>query len=323
MTILSQVTFRVSHFCISFSVLSGQCMTCSVEAYRVSVGCFSPVLCKILYMKAKKARERPRQLRCTTTAMKFTLLCIITALLLRAGVEPNPGPTRQTKLGSSSNSNQSFSSGEDAKQESIADVIKALKDLSTQVGKMDCKIDALNEKMQQQLDSVMKENKELKEKVQQLEDKMDDMEGRSRRNNLLFHGIPTPSGRTETWTDCEEAVKKVIKDKMGIDEDVEIERAHRLRGGRSPQPIIAFFSRFKQKEKVLWERRKLKDTGVAVSEDFTLRVREKRRQLLPFLKDAKRDNKRAFLRHDFLVIEGKSFAYNPEAKRLEERHGAR
>nr|KAG5687641.1 hypothetical protein BaRGS_008124 [Batillaria attramentaria] len=88
--------------------------------------------------------------------------------------------------------------------------------------KMDTMQAAMQEqmnKMQGELSEVVKENKELKDKVDKLEEKMDDVEGRSRRNNLIFHNIPHPQGRTETWADCEKAVKKVVKEEMGIEDD--------------------------------------------------------------------------------------------------------
>ncbi|KAL8606658.1 hypothetical protein ACOMHN_055333 [Nucella lapillus] len=69
---------------------------------------------------------------------------------------------------------------------------------------MDKKIGNLQATMDEQMDAfrnemtgMLKENHELKEKIDRLEDKMDDLEGRSRRNNLIFHGISSPEGQTE------------------------------------------------------------------------------------------------------------------------------
>ncbi|KAL8577423.1 hypothetical protein ACOMHN_021603 [Nucella lapillus] len=128
---------------------------------------------------------------------------------------------------------------------------------------MDKKMDSIHSKVQEQIDKmqsdfeeVSKENKELKENVDRLENKLDDLEGRSRRNNLIVHGIPHPQGQTETWADCEKAVKKAVREEMGIEDDVE----------------------------------EAKDAG-----------------------------KKAFLRFDTLIIEGKSFVYDPATNDLRER----
>ena len=44
------------------------------------------------------------------------------------------------------------------------------------------------------------------------------LEDRSRRNNIRFDGIEEE--QYETWDRCEEKVQKVIKDKLGIEDEV-------------------------------------------------------------------------------------------------------
>ena len=251
---------------------------------------------------------------------------MVTFLLQCGDVEANPGPQRSTKQTTLTSQNQptSPSPGGGDSEGSIADVLKMLKT-------MDKKIESLNSKMQQQIDrfesdmtEVKQENKALKEKIDRLENKMEDLESRSRRNNLIFHGIPYPQGKKELWSDCEQAVKSVLKDEMGMEEDVEIERAHRLQGGgKNPHPIIVCFGKFKDKERILASRKTLRDrkSNIFVNEDFTPRVRDKRRLLLPFLKKAKSDNRRAHLRFDTLVIDGKTYVYDSATQDLVQRQG--
>ena len=61
--------------------------------------------------------------------------------------------------------------------------------------------------------------------------------------------------------------------------------------------------------------KKLKGTAISINEDFTARVRGIRRSLLPFLKDAKKANKKAKLSYDKLIVDGKPFKWNEETKR--------
>ena len=278
-----------------------------------------------------KVRMRTLKLSYVPGGVRVRLILVFVYLagfLLRCGdVEPNPGPPKRQTLLSQSASDV---------EPTIGDVVKMLKDLDVKMTTVDKKMDSMSANIQEQLDKMQndlaqatKENKELKEKVEKLEEKLDDMEGRSRRNNLIFHGIPHLQGKTETWSDCENSVKTVLKDDLGIDVEVEIERAHRLRGGhRSGQctsPIIACFRSFKDKERVLAERRKLKENNpnVYINEDFSPRVREKRRLLQPFLREAKAAGKKAYLRFDSLIVEGKTHAYDPATQGLVERQGQR
>ena len=94
-----------------------------------------------------------------------------------------------------------------------------------------------------------------------------------------------------------------------------------MKSGKAPHPIIACFGSFKAKEKILEARRALKNkkSAVFISEDFTPRVRDVRRKLLPFLREAKSANKKAFLRFDTLGIDGKTFLYDPATDGVVER----
>lgn len=285
-------------------------------------------------MRKRALRKVAARVRCVSvSAPTAVVLVFLVAFLLQCGdVEMNPGPnpkTRQSTL-SQSSPRPSPSSDEKAKTDkaSIDDVVKMLSALDEKMTTMDKKMDSIHSTMQERMDKLqdnfdglVKENRKLQEKVENLENKLDDVEGRSRRNNLIFHGIPHPQGQPETWADCEKAVRKVIREELGIKDDVEIERAHRLRSGKTPHPIIVCFGSFKAKERILEARRTLrnKKSAVFVSEDFTPRVRDVRRKLLPFLKEAKNANKKAFLRFDTLVIDGKTFLYDPAKDGVVER----
>ena len=87
--------------------------------------------------------------------------------------------------------------------------------------------------------------------------KVRDLEDRSRKNNFRFDGLLQPQG--EDWHGSEVKIKKLIKEKLGI-ENVEIERAYRIgkeeRDDQSQRrTIIAKLLNYKDKEKVLQECR--------------------------------------------------------------------
>ena len=60
----------------------------------------------------------------------------------------------------------------------------------------------------------------------ELQDKISEMEDRSRRDNISVDGVTEEKG--EAWEDCEIKVLEILRDKFEI-EDVTIERAHRLK----------------------------------------------------------------------------------------------
>lgn len=139
-----------------------------------------------------------------------------------------------------------------------------------------------------------------------LENKADYLENQSRRNNLIFEGIEESA--RESWADTEGKVRKIISEKLKLDAGaMHIERAHR--SGKPDQradkkrPIVVKFLNFKDRELILKKRKELKNTapGVYINEDFSEAVRQKRRDLLPKLKEAWDRGDIAYLRYDRLV----------------------
>ena len=57
--------------------------------------------------------------------------------------------------------------------------------------------------------------------------KLIELEDRSRRNNIRIEGIEEE--QYQTWDRCEGKVQKVIKDKLGTKDEVEIDRCQRMK----------------------------------------------------------------------------------------------
>lgn len=141
---------------------------------------------------------------------------------------------------------------------------------------------------------------------------VDDLENRSRRNNLIFFGFEDRA--TETWAESEKLVTDLCGERLGI-EMGKVERAHRLgkyQAGKK-RPVIVCFSFFKDREEVLTNASKLKGTPFSVSKDYSAIVREKRKHLWAYAKPKMEDrNNKVKLSHDKLIINGKSFTWDLE-----------
>lgn len=86
-------------------------------------------------------------------------------------------------------------------------------------------------------------------------DKMEYLEGQSRHNNLVIDGIVESPG--ETWAEAEEKVKKVLTEKLQLQSDTEMERAHCTGkpGGERPRLIVVKFLRYKDRTSILQRSR--------------------------------------------------------------------
>ena len=120
-------------------------------------------------------------------------------------------------------------------------------------------------------------NKEMNAGFEDLQWKTEYLENQSRRNNIKITGVKEEQYE-KTWDDTEKLVKKVIKEKLGIEDEIVIERAHRVgkshtpsrhvrsasqsQQKESPRPIVAKIKCWKMKENILKTARKRKPKGV-------------------------------------------------------------
>jgi homoaconitase/3-isopropylmalate dehydratase large subunit len=109
----------------------------------------------------------------------------------------------------------------------------------------------------------------------------------------------------------------MIVDKLDMTGDIQFDRVHRLNASPT-SPVIACCTFYKDKEKILKAKRKLKGTQLFIGEDFSYRVRDIRRKLSSHLKIARSEGKRAIMVFDHLLVDGKKF-YLGEGETLRER----
>ena len=78
-------------------------------------------------------------------------------------------------------------------------------------------------------------------------DKLDDMENRDKRNNIVFWNIPEKS---EASIGCKNLIYNILYYQLGLRGFV-TERAHRTQTEASPRPIYCCFLNWEDKEKIL------------------------------------------------------------------------
>ena len=117
-------------------------------------------------------------------------------------------------------------------------------------------------------------------------DKIEYLENQSRRSNIRIDGIREEEA--ETWDNTETKVKEILKEKLNLDEEPDIERAHRVGrranattgSVRRPRTIVCRLRDWKKKEQIIRSARRIKPPGIFVNEDLaqgTLDNREEQR----------------------------------------------
>ncbi|KAJ8301019.1 hypothetical protein KUTeg_022538 [Tegillarca granosa] len=143
------------------------------------------------------------------------------------------------------------------------------------------------------VDFIERDRDELYNLTSELREEILDMQTRSIRDNLLFSGINrvfSTNQKGDVYEDAEAVLNKFLKEEMDINEEIAFERVHRIgraKHGKHPL-IIAKFKTFKQREQ------------------------ERRKRLIPNLKEAKRKKYNAKLVADKLYIDGRRYGVEDE-----------
>lgn len=158
-------------------------------------------------------------------------------------------------------------------------------------------------KLTESTDTVQNDFYKVCENLHDITDKLEYLEGQSRRKNLVFEGVLESPG--ETWADAEEKINQLLREKLQLQHPVEMERVHRVGkpGGRDwPRPIIAKLLRWKDREAILQRAKQLKGTKIYINEDYMDSIKMKRKELMPELRAARERGDIAFLRYDKLIV---------------------
>jgi hypothetical protein len=161
---------------------------------------------------------------------------------------------------------------------------------------------------------------------------MDYLQSQSMRNNLIIGNIPESINEKHTVTEMK--VRAFMVDELGIQQGVvdqiNIERAHRSihppQGSskadftynvesdddkprtygppRKPRNVFVKFASFKDRELVRNSRGKLRGSCFYVTEQYPKAVNDRRKALIPRLREAKANGRDAWLSYDKLYIDG-------------------
>lgn len=179
-------------------------------------------------------------------------------------------------------------------QREIDDLKKALKDYD--------KEKLANMKMNEALTDQIKSSKQ---EVKNMEERLNYQEDYSRRNNIRISGM-AESGSGETWEQTAVKVTSLLADKLQLP-GVELERAHRVgqRRDDKPRPVVARFTRYRDRETAMRSARKLRGTNIYFNDDLCAASQSIKNAQMPQMKQARAMGKIAYFRHTKLIVKDK------------------
>jgi hypothetical protein len=172
--------------------------------------------------------------------------------------------------------------------------------------------------------NLSEECKHLKEDIsvlradqQRLVARINDLESRSRRNNLVFRGLKW-SGRT----DFRVLLRQFCADRFGTTDSLWINRAHPL--GVDGKAIIAHLPDDTDIDYIMSRAKDLSGTGFAVHRDYSRDVREKRAHLMAVRAEIERvcGRRKMPIVHDHLIVENTRFTWEEKQLMAGRQNGA-
>ena len=176
-------------------------------------------------------------------------------------------------------------------QSDINELKPSLEHTETMLEEKVAKVEKKVEKLQKQINELCDYQVGPK-RLEFTERKIVESEDWSRRNNLHIDGITEKENKT--WDDCEQEVQSLIKDKLGIAENIVTERAHRIKkkeNSKNPgkhRTIICQFLNYNDKTNILKNAKKLKGKNIFINEDFSQETMELRNELWEKVKNVRR-----------------------------------
>ncbi|KOB70157.1 Endonuclease-reverse transcriptase, partial [Operophtera brumata] len=179
---------------------------------------------------------------------------------------------------------------------------------------MEKQTNTIFEKINKQLEPLIEENKIMKSKIEVLERKIEYLEKEKKKNNILVFGLEEKEKSSlELLQVVQDTIKADLKIALETSDVSKIHRIGAIKENKIRPVLIAFTNSWKRSE-IVKMRRSLKQ--VYVTEDFPKEVLEKRRELLPKLKEERAKGNFAYIRYDQLIVkEGNLNNFNKEKRK--------
>ncbi|XP_066923006.1 uncharacterized protein [Clytia hemisphaerica] len=159
-----------------------------------------------------------------------------------------------------------------------------------------------NNNLQQKINGLNECIYHTNREAKYFKDKLRTLEDRNRRNNIRVDGMV--ENENETWEDSERKVKDMIRAKLGVNEEIVVERAHRIgrKENGKKRSIVCKLQSWKQKEIIIKNSNKLKNTGIYINEDYSDETMTIRRSLFKEMMQAREAGKYAKVVYDKLFV---------------------
>nr|CAH7751249.1 unnamed protein product [Callosobruchus chinensis] len=158
---------------------------------------------------------------------------------------------------------------------------------------------------------LKKENKEIRDRLDEVNDRVEWLEKEKRKKNALVTGVNMD---TTQAADLKEYMQDIFKNLLAV--EVQVKSTQKL-GSRA---CLVEFEKEEDKEKLMKNKHKLKhfkDGKIFINEDATKKEREKAKQIRMIAKEERGKGKQVKIGYSKLIIDGQLWKWNNATNSLE------
>lgn len=215
---------------------------------------------------------------------------------------PN-SPEMTSKISRSDNLSEMEASSGSIQPAWLHDMMGMIKSLNEKMAKVATKDDLNNidnkiEKALSGYNELKKDLKVLKQENREMREKIEELENRTRKNNLIFRGLSDHS-------DYEKVIRDVCRNVLNVTQDINILQAFKIGNLKDDKKIVFVeLASYRDIAAILSKLSNLKNTGIYINRDFGFLTRRRRTKLLLLRKEIKRSlpEMKIHLREDKLIV---------------------
>lgn len=192
--------------------------------------------------------------------------------------------------------------------ETVSDLYDKVKETTDQKCKeIDVTKKAIREEAknnQETITNMKKGMMEMRKERELQQNQIEDLQWRSMKNNLVFTGL-----EEQRQEDTEEKLRRFLYEQLRIDWNIELGNVHRFQkhvpGKR--RPIVARFIYNKDRQAVKDRARLLRGSIFGVSEQLPASMEDRRKDLLPVMREKRTMGHNVKLIRDKLIVDGRLY----------------
>lgn len=181
------------------------------------------------------------------------------------------------------------------------------KQIQTQQNEITSELRSLKDSFDVECAELKNINKNLVEENTELKKRVNYLERKDKKNNLIIHGMEESDNENTI-----DLVKNLINNTLNIPLTIpEINNTYRLgfKSSDKSRPIILQLVSYIKKTEIYSKVQNLKNTGVYIRDDLTPSDREERKLLTEHLMEARSKNLSAKIKNHKLIVSGHAYSY--------------